>query len=201
MKKKISHREKRLISIALAAIAAFLVYQLAIDPFLQYVSHIQEEIPKMKGDLLTARRIRTRYRALDKEINDIRERLEQRTAEFNPHDFLSTLAQKTGILSNLEDIKLDATQVNEIYEEDTATVRLKNVELEKLVSYLFQIEDSGQLLTIKELSIKPDSDNSNLLDVEFNVSTFTKTKQTDNGTKTKGKSPTKPRRRKNGKAT
>ncbi|MEJ2744774.1 MAG: type II secretion system protein GspM [bacterium] len=194
MKKKISQREKRLVSIALAAIAAFLVFQFAIDPFLQYVDRIQEEIPKMKGDLLTARRMRNRYRALDKEINDIRQRLEQRTAEFNPHDFLSTLAQKLEILPNLEDIKLDAAQINESYEEDTATVGLKNVQLEKLVSYLFEVENSGQLLTVKELSIEPDKDNSLLLDVEFDVSTFTKSKQPVEDTK--GKSSKKPRRRK-----
>ncbi len=197
--KKISHREKRLISVALAAIAAFLVYQLAISPFLQYADRMQAEVPQMRGDLLTARRIRTRYGALDKEIKEIRQRLDQRTAEFNPHDFLSKLAQKTEILPNLEDIKLDATKINEIYQEDIATVRLKNVQLEKLVSYLFEIENSDQLLTVKELSIKPDNNNSLLLDVAFDVSTFTKTKQSDEGTK--GKSPVKPqrqRRRKNG---
>lgn len=200
--KKISGRERRLISIALAAIAAFLVYQFAINPFLKYVERIQGEIPQMKRDLLTARRIRTRYRALDKEIKDIQQRLDQRTAEFNPHDFLSTLAQKSGILPNLDDIKLDVTKINEIYQEDTAAVRLKNVQLEKLVSYLFEIENAGQLLTVKELSIKPDNDNSLLLDVTFDASTFTKTKQIDEGTK--GKSPAKPqrpRRHKNSKAT
>lgn len=198
--KKISQRERRLVSIALAAIAAFLVYQFAVSPFLEYVDRIGEEIPKMKGDLLTARRIRTRYLALDKEIKAIRQRLDQRTAEFNPHDFLSKLAQKAGILPNLEDIKLDAAQINEIYQEDVATVRLKNVQLEKLVSYLFEIENSDQLLTVKELSIRPDNDNSLLLDVAFDASTFTKTKKTDEGTK--GKSPAKsqrPKRRKNGK--
>ena len=77
--KKMSQRERRLISIALAAIAAFLFYQFAVSPFLKYVDLVREEIPKMKGDLLTARRIRTRYRALDQEIKDIRQRLDQRT--------------------------------------------------------------------------------------------------------------------------
>jgi type II secretory pathway component PulM len=195
MKKKISQREKRLISIALAAIAAFLVYQFAIDPFLEYAARIQEEIPKMKRDLLTAQRMQSRYLALDKEINDIRQRLDQRPAEFNPHDFLSTLAQESEILPNLEDIKLDATEINELYEEDVATVRLKNVPLEKLVSYLFEVENSDQLLTVKELSIKPDDKNSLLLNVAFDVSTFIKTKQTDEEPK-KGKPPKKPRRRK-----
>jgi len=190
--KKISKREKKLIATALGAIAVFLVYQFAINPLLKYAERIQNEIPQMKGDLLTARRIRTRYRELDREIRDIRQRLDQRTAEFNPHDFLSTLAQKGGILPNLEDIKLDTTKINEIYQEDTAIVRLKNVQLEKLVNYLYEIESSGQLLTVKELSVKPDSDNSLLLDVTFDVSTFAKTKKTEGATT--GKPPSKPQR-------
>jgi len=194
--KKISKREKNLIATALGAIALFLVYQFAINPLLKYAERIQDEIPKMKGDLLTARRITARYRQLDKEIRDIRQRLDQRAAEFNPHDFLSTLAQKGGILPNLEDIKLDVTKINENYQEDTATVRLRNMQLEKLVNYLFEVENSGQLLTVKELSIKPDSDNSLSLDVTFDISTFTKTKKTDEGTGSKPPAkPQRPRRR------
>jgi type II secretory pathway component PulM len=194
--KKISKREKNLIATALGAIALFLIYQFAINPFLKYAERIQDEIPQMKSDLLTARRITARYRELDREIRDIRQRLDQRTAEFNPHDFLSTLAQKGGILPNLEDIKLDVTIINENYQEDTATVRLKNVQLEKLANYLFEIENSGQLLTVKELSIKPDNENSLLLDVAFDVSTFTKTKKTNEGKGSKPPSkPQRPRRR------
>ena len=194
--KKISKREKNLIATALSAISLFLIYQFAINPFLKYAERIQDEIPQMKSDLLTARRITARYRELDREIRDIRQRLDQRTAEFNPHDFLSTLAQKGGILPNLEDIKLDVTIINENYQEDTATVRLKNVQLEKLANYLFEIENSGQLLTVKELSIKPDNENSLLLDVAFDVSTFTKTKKTNEGKGSKPPSkPQRPRRR------
>ncbi len=194
--KKMSKREKNLIATALGAIALFLVYQFAVNPFLKYAQRIQDEIPQMKGDLLTARRIRTRYRELDKEIMDIRQRLDQRPAEFNPHDSLSTLAQKCGMLPNLEDIKLDTANVNENYQEDTAVVRLKNVPLEKMVNYLYEIESSGQLLTVKELSIKPDSGNSLLLDVTFDASTFTKAKKTEGATTGKQSSkPQRPRRR------
>jgi type II secretory pathway component PulM len=188
--KKISKREKSLIATAFGAIALFLIYQCAINPFLKYTVRIQEEIPQMKGDLLTARRIQTRYRELDGEIRRVRQHIDQRTAEFSPNDFLSTLAKKAGIFPNLDGIKPDHTKINESYGEDTATVKLKNVQLEKLVNYLYDIESSGQLLTVKELSIKPDNDNSLALEVTFDVSTFTRTKKTDEGTV--GKPPSKP---------
>lgn len=194
--KKISKREKSLIVAAFGAIVLFLIYQCAINPFLKYAVRIQEEIPQMKGDLLTARRMQTRYRELDREIRDIRQRIDQRTAEFSPNDFLSTLAKNAGLFPNLDGIKPDHTKINESYGEDTATVKLKNVQLEKLVNYLYDIENSGQLLTVKELSIKPDNDNSLALDVTFDVSTFTKTKKTDEGTgSTPPSKPQRPRRR------
>ncbi|MCX6354484.1 MAG: type II secretion system protein GspM [Candidatus Aureabacteria bacterium] len=175
--KKISKREKKLIGIAGAAIAGFLIYQYAITPFLDYCERIRTDIPQMQKDLLRVCVIQLQYAALDKNIREIRSRLEERTAEFKPHDFLSTLAKKEAILPNLDKIELEQKEVSDAYEEQIAGVRLKHISLDKLVSYLYGIENSGQLITVKDLSIKPDSDDSRFLEVKFNASTFVKLKK------------------------
>ena len=175
--KKIAKREKKLIAIAGAAVAVFLIYQYAITPFLDYCERIRTEIPQMKQDLLRMRVIQLQYAALDKNIREIRSRVDERTAEFKPHDFLSTLANKEGILANLDKIELEQKEVSDVYEEQIAGVRLKHISLDKLVSYLYEIENSGQLITVKDLSIKPDSDDSRFLEVKFNASTFVKVKK------------------------
>jgi type II secretory pathway component PulM len=175
--KKISKREKQLIAIAGAAILIFLSYQFAITPFLNYCEQIQTEIPQMERDLLRARVIQSQYKTLDSDIKEIRSRLDERTAEFKPHDFLSTLAKNEGILPNLDKIQIEQKEVSDEYVEEMAGVRLKHISLEKLVSYLYGIENSGQLITVKDLSIKPDSNDSLSLEVRFNASTFLKVKK------------------------
>lgn len=170
--KKISLREKRLIAVAVAAVALFLVFQFALSPILAYYDRMGKEIPQLRDDLLTARRVKKRYGEIAGDVKAVQERLAARPKEFNAHDFLSTLARREGVLPNLDDITKKTEQVNEAYQEETATVKLKKVSLGKLVSYLYGIENSGQLLTVRELEITPDRGNSLLLDVAFEASTF-----------------------------
>ncbi|MDD5557846.1 MAG: type II secretion system protein GspM [bacterium] len=170
--KKISPRERRLVALAGAGILLFALYEFALTPLLEWHDRLGREIPKLREDLRTARRVQRRYGRLDGEVREIQERLDRRAREFNPHDFLSTLARREGILQNLEDIKVDSSQVDERYREEIASVKLRKVSLGRLVSYLYGIENSGHLLTVKELQIKPDGADSLLMDVSFDASTF-----------------------------
>jgi len=178
--KKMSGREKKLVAIGGGAIGLFIIYQFALTPLFGYYERLGEEIPKMRDDLLTARRVRKRYAALDREIKSIQERLDQRAKEFNAHDFLgSTLAGREGVQGNVDDINVSVREASEGYQEEVATVKLRDVPLSKLVNYLYAIEHSGQLITVRELTIKPDADNSTLLDVTFDACTFRKAAGTD----------------------
>lgn len=138
--------------------------------------------------------------ALDRQIREIRGRLDRRAAEFNPHDFLSTLAKNQGILGNLDKIQLESKEANDNYQEQIASVRLKNISLDKLVNYLSAIEHSDKLITVKELSIKPDNQNSLALDVKFDASTFVKVKKREgaNDKKPPSRKPRPPRGRTGG---
>ena len=60
------------------------------------------------------------------------------------------------------------------FQEETARVTLRRVPLAKLVGYLYSIENSPDLMTVKVLSIGVDSNDSQLLDVALDASTITK---------------------------
>lgn len=179
--KKFTAKERKLIAIAAGAVGLFLLYRLALTPFLGYCDRIQKDIPRMERDLVRAHVIQAQYGIIDQEIRDIRSRLDARPAEFKPHDFLSTLARKEGILSNLDKIQLEQKEAPAGYEEQIAAVKLKHITLEKLVSYLYGIENSGQMITVKDLSVKPDSGNSLMLEAKFNASTFVKLQKKEAG--------------------
>jgi hypothetical protein len=175
--KKISRREKNFMVMAFCGAIIFAGYLFVFTPLEQYYNRIKSQTPKMRIDLKTAQRLRKQYETLDEEVKVIRERLDARQDEFNPYDFLDTLARKEGIRSNLDKITSATEAVNEKYHEDIVKIRLKNVALSKLVRYLYNIENSGQLLTVKELTIKPDRRNSMVLDANFEVSTFSRTEK------------------------
>jgi hypothetical protein len=170
-----SGREKNLVMLAAGAIGLFVIYQFALTPLFGYYDRLGREIPTMREDLLTARRVKKRYGTLDKEIKAIQERLDQRAKEFNAHDFLgSTLANREGVQANVDDINVNVKEPSEGYQEEVDTVKLRTVALNKLVNYLYAIEHSGQLITVRELTIRSDAGDSLLLDVTFDACTFRK---------------------------
>ena len=62
---------------------------------------------------------------------------------------------------------------SEMYKEESIEVKMDGVTLEQLVRYLYQIENSPQLLKIKKLDIRPHLNNRQLLTTTFRVSAFT----------------------------
>jgi len=69
---------------------------------------------------------------------------------------------------------MEKKPVDEAFQEETAKVTLRRVPLEKLVGYLYDIETSADLMTVKVLSVNTDSNDSLLLDVTLDASTITR---------------------------
>ena len=61
---------------------------------------------------------------------------------------------------------------NPSYQETKVEVGLKNVTLTQVINYLHRIENANQVYSIKSLRIKTRPDRSELLDVNFSVSSF-----------------------------
>ncbi|HOE26262.1 MAG: type II secretion system protein M [Candidatus Aureabacteria bacterium] len=175
--KKLAPREKKLIAAAAVAIVVFLLIQFAVSPLLGYYDRIRTETPAMRRDVRLARRSAARFGALDREIGDIRARLAQRTNEFNPYVSLSEIAREEGL--STEAIQMEKKPLEGGFQEETARVTLKRVPLARLVGYLYRIENSPDLMTVKVLSIGVDSADSHLLDVALDASTITKAERRD----------------------
>ena len=174
--KELSRREKKLVMLAGGVIALFLLLRFGLFPLLDYYAMLDKRIPRLEKDVQKARLLRKLYLDLDRKVAEVRAKVDERHQTFNPYDFLDKLARKDGIRSALDKITSGSEEINEDYREEIVTIRLKGVTLNKLVRYLYDIEHSGQVLTVKSLSIEPDEENSMLLDVEFEVSTFSRNK-------------------------
>ena len=170
--KKIAAREKKLIATALAALVLFLLIQFALSPLLGYYERLRNETPAMRRDLVTARRCAARFAALDREVKGIHAKLAQRKKEFNPYVSLSDIARRQGL--STEGIQMEKKPVDEELQEETAKVTLRKASLEKLVGYLYDIETSADLMTVKVLSVNTDSNDSLLLDATLDASTITR---------------------------
>lgn len=192
--KKLAPREKKLVAIAASAVGVFLLIQFAVSPLLGYYDRIRTETPAMRRDLRAARRSAARYAAFDREISDIRARLALRTSEFNPYVSLSEIARREGL--STEEIQTEKKPLEGEFQEETARVTLRRVPIERLVGYLYNIENSSELMTVRVLSISAGSSDSPLLDVTLDASTITRAEKREgaNDRKAPANKP-RPRRR------
>lgn len=175
--RKLNKREKQVLSAGGAVLAILLLYLVVISPLVGHLGDLGRRIPRSKRDLRETVQRAERYRKYNASIRDIRERLRKRDKDFDPYSFLEQKARVNGI--TMKKITPSTNPVNEFYRENTYRITLEGITLNNLVKYLYDIENSKYLLTIKKLDIQPKKERrgtSNLLDVNFVVSTFVETK-------------------------
>ncbi len=86
---------------------------------------------------------------------------------------MEQLAEKAGIKERIENIKARAPTPSEMYDEVSTDVRLTKITVPQLIDYLYQIENHPSLfLRIRQIQVKRRYDNRQLLDVNFQVSTY-----------------------------
>jgi general secretion pathway protein M len=113
---------------------------------------------------------------LRREFEEVRGRLasvEERVANGprgNLRTTLESLATRAAV--KIESMEPQASPAHERYRETKVEVGLKRVTLPQTVRYLHEIESTNQVLSVKALRVRTRSDDPQLLDVTFTVSSF-----------------------------
>jgi len=162
-------RERLLISVAGGLLAIALVYVAVINPIISAAGRSEQRLALAEQQLNAMARLRREY-------DDVRHRLDEVEARIrsgsrgNLRTTLETLARDASV--KVESMEPQASPANDVYRETKVEVGLKGVTLAQTVNYLHQIESSSNLLSVKALRIRTRSDNPELLDVTFTVSSF-----------------------------
>jgi hypothetical protein len=85
---------------------------------------------------------------------------------------LATLARKAGVDNHISSMTPSVNSSTAAYSEEAVEVKMDNVNLAKLVEYLYEIKQPKQFLKINRLNIKPHSNDRQQLNVSFRVSVF-----------------------------
>ncbi|MDH3598722.1 MAG: type II secretion system protein M [Candidatus Tectomicrobia bacterium] len=165
-------REKVLVVCAAVAIILALVYALAIGPLLDNSTRLDRQIRKAQQDLETLHAHRRDYLQRQRVLDRINTQIKQRT-NFSIFSRLEALALNTGIRDKMLHMKPTASPPSDAYTEESVEIKMEDITLEQLKTYLYEVEQSPQFLKIKRLNIKPRLNNRQLLSVIFRVSTFT----------------------------
>ena len=166
----LSGRERGLVSGLGVAFAFTLLFFAGIRPVAALNERAGIRVEEAEQQLLAMTRLRREYESINGRLAAVEQRIRDNRDKQNTLTLLETLATTSAVkIDSMEERK---SPDNEIYRETRVEVALKNVTLTQIVSFLHSIESSTRQFSIKGLRVKTRQDKSDLLDVNFTVSSF-----------------------------
>jgi type II secretory pathway component PulM len=161
-------RERLLVSLV-GVLAAVLLGVAVVLQLLEAADRLDGRVAAAEQQLEAMTRLRREFDEVSGRLRAIEQRV-QEGPRGNLRTTLESLAQKADV--KIESMEPQASPTHERYRETKVEVGLREVTLAQAVSYLHQIEQTPQPLSVKSLRIRTRPDKPELLDVTFTVSSF-----------------------------
>jgi len=117
--------------------------------------------------------LKTEYQTLIAEGQQSKKRFNQRRKSFTLYSFLDKLAGEVGIKDKMSYMKPTVTpQKGTPYKTSLVEMNLKGLTLEQITQYLYKIETSKNMVTIKRLSLTKSDDKNGSLNLILQVETI-----------------------------
>ena len=148
-------------------------YVTFLGPAWERMVQLDRLIPQKEKEVGEFANLREDYTALSSGIQKIERRLPTQN-QFSPLSFLEENATKNQMRANIAYIRPLPPQVHEPYREIPVEVKVENVSLARMISFLSAIENAPHTLRIKRLTMKTRFSDPALMDITFVVSSYEK---------------------------
>lgn len=163
-------RERLLLTVAIVIVSILLVYLVIFRGYIGGLQKLDNKIEQKRAELKNLEALWDEY----SEIKELLPSLESRLAksDFSLLAELEELSTKANVKEHIDSMQDFAKPQNEFYRESAVRVKLKELTLDQLVNYLYNIEHASTLLRVKSLVVERSYANPELLDIQLEVSTF-----------------------------
>jgi general secretion pathway protein M len=169
----LNKREKAAVSAAGVFIALFILIQFVISPVFERRNELRDKLAAKKDMLVEMNNLQEDYFVMQKKLEISRQGFAKRPPGFTLFSFLDKLAGETGVKNRISYMKPSSVA------EDKSGVKLSRVEMKlqeinisDLVSYLYGIENSENMVVVRRLSIIKTGQGNNLLSAVIQVETI-----------------------------
>ena len=171
----LNKREKISVAAAVAAIAVFVVLQLLVFPLFEENDRLSQALVSRQEDLQQIRKLQAEYRQTAQKANQAQQFLNKRQRGFTLFSFLETLAGRTNVKSHIAYMRPTTTaQKDSPYRLSMVEMKLQDITMAQLLTYLHGIETSQDMIAIKRLSISKGEQQADLITTVFQVETLEK---------------------------
>ena len=171
--KKLNRREKYIIYGAGGLLGLLLIVQFVITPFVEKKNQMKRSLRTKKSELAEMHRLQAEHKALRTRLQLSQTSIGKRDKGFTLYSFMNQLAGQAGIKDRISYMRpTNTVQKNSNYKLSRVEMKLDNVTLEQLTSYLHGIETSKNMVTVKKLSISKKEKDDGLVNVILQVETL-----------------------------
>ncbi len=136
------------------------------------LSGLEETLRTHRGQLAMVKELQISYEEGSVELEQVQQKLQAHQGT-TLSTFLEKTADKVQIRDSLKQVKERSTTTMESMEEKQFTAQLRPIDLEQLVSFLYEVETSGYPLLIRSMTAKTIKvSGAKMLNVTFDISSF-----------------------------
>jgi len=169
----LNKREKTAVYGAGIFIAFFIFIQFIISPVFEKRNELRERLTAKQNILAEMNKLQDEYFVIQKKAEISRQGFANRPPGFTLFSFLDKLAGESGVKNQISYMKPSSV------EEEKSGLKLSRVEMKlqeisvnDLVSYLYGIESSENMVVVRRLSITKTGQGNNLLSAVIQVETI-----------------------------
>lgn len=173
MNLNLNKREKIAVTGAAVFLSVFIISQFIIVPVFEKRDGLRQQLTDKKNIQLDMKILKSDYFTMKGRLESSRQGLKQRPGNFTLFSFLDRLAGDTNLKDHIAYMKPSST-----VKEDSGLkisrveLKLQEVTIKDLTSYLFKVETSENMVIVKRLSITKTGKNTGLISAVLQVETF-----------------------------
>ncbi len=170
---QLNKREKMSVAAAAGAIVVFVFFQFLVFPLVDKNDRLTRTIATRQQELEQIRLLQEKYNETAQKAEQAQRHLKRRRRGFTLFSFLDALAGKTGVKGNIAYMKPSSSAIKDSpYRRSMVELKLQEVTMSQLLSYLHGIETSRDMIFIKRLSISQGEKQADLINSVFQVETL-----------------------------
>lgn len=165
-------RERWVLSCGLVFIFCFFVFQTVLVPFFEARGNLALAIERKKQELVKIKELQQEYRAFKMAESDVQAKISAREPGFALFSFIDRQAEKAKVKKQISYIKPSTGSADQPLHETSVEMKLQQITLESLVSFLLLIESSKDVVFVRRISIQENTTGLGYLDAILQVVTF-----------------------------
>jgi general secretion pathway protein M len=169
-----SPRERTILLIGGAVIAASLIFLLIVDPLLSKLEKLDRQTSRKQKDIQELSMVAQAYTGKRATLTKLEQRMPTADAQFSLLAFMEEATTTAQIRDRIVGMQPQNPTVLQGYQETAVDLRLDGVQLSQVLALLVAIEQAPYDVQVRHLQIKPKFDNPTNLDATLRIVSYAK---------------------------